>query len=180
MGRIRFFANPESSVVKTFTVSDPDGQIDPDTGRVYTEEHHIELRTELSDREWSDLDMGVVSRATTDGELILDLSGAQYHHMATWIKAWSLTSDGGARVKPSQEQIGALLPAHAAIIWEIVRNHAADVKGRRDADTNPTVAAATAAGVSATPARDSLTLVPPAHGSSFPSDTTLEPSAIQG
>lgn len=142
MGRIRFFANPEASDVKSFTLADPDGTIDPATGQVTVEEHWVELRTELSDREWADLDMGVVQRATTDGELIIDLSGAQYHYMATWIKRWSLSSTAGVPVKPTETQIGTLLPAHAAIIWEIVKAHAAKMKEGRDASTNPTAASA--------------------------------------
>lgn len=168
MGRIRFFANPESSVTRRFMIADPDGTIDPATGKVYAEEHFIELRTELSDKEWSELDMGVVSRATTDGELILDLSSAIYRHMATWIKAWSLTSESGVRVKPTEEQIGELLPEHAAIIWPIVKDHAAAVKAKHSADTNPT--APSAAGDSGTGARILSMPTRPEPGISSPSD----------
>lgn len=173
MGRIRFFANPESSVTRRFMVTDPDGSIDPATGKVYAEEHFVELRTELSDKEWSDLDMGVVTRATTDGELILDLSSAAYHHMATWIRSWSLTSDAGTRVKPTEAQIGELLPAHAAIIWGIVKEHAAAVKAKHAADTDPTVsttAGAATAGASETVVNPSLTLMPQELGASYTSD----------
>lgn len=172
MGRIRFFANPESSVTRQFMVTDPDGAIDPATGKVYAEEHYIELRTELSDREWSDLDMGAVTRATTDGELILDLTSAAYHHMATWIKAWSLTSDAGLRVKPTQDQIGGLLPAHAAIIWPIVKEHAAAVRAKHTADTNPTVPTTAPAGASETVVNLSSMPTPPEPGNSLPSDTS--------
>lgn len=133
---IRFFVDPDDTVTKPFQVSG----IDTDTGQFVTEDHWIELRAALSDKEWSELEMGIANRANAEGEILLDFAGASTKQLMVWVKAWSFYANGNpkSRVKPSAEYLGRLDRDVADKIRAIIQEHIAERKAEREAERNPT------------------------------------------
>lgn len=133
---IRFFVDPSETDVKRFEVTG----VDSETGEVVTEEHWIELRMDLSDREWSELEMGIASRANDQGEIILDFAGLSTRQLLMWVKSWSFYDRGNPthRIKPSADSLGRLDRAIADQIRAIIRTHSEERQAQRDAARNPT------------------------------------------
>lgn len=133
---IKFFVDPSETDIKHFQVTG----VDSETGAVATEDHWVELRMDLSDREWAELEMGIASRANDQGEIILDFAGLSTRQLVKWIRAWSFYQNGnpGARVKPTESYLGLLDRDIADQIREIIKAHIEDRKVQRDAMRNPT------------------------------------------
>lgn len=133
---LKFFVDAAEGETKHFQVSG----IDTETGEPVTEDHWIKLRTELSDREWSELEMGVADRVNAEGEIMLDFAGLSTRQLMTWVMEWSFYANGNPRnrVKPSAEYLGRLDRGQADQIREIIKVHIAERQAEREAERNPT------------------------------------------
>lgn len=133
---IRFFVDQRDTVRYDFQVTG----LDIDTGEMVTEDHWVELRAALSDREWADLETGIVNRMSQDGEIILNLSDLATKQMLTWITSWSLYNNGNpeAKVRPTSDMLGKLDRATAEQIRGIIQAHIESRQAAREAIKNPT------------------------------------------
>lgn len=133
---IRFFVDPAETDIVNFDVTG----FDTETGEYATEQHWLELRMDLSDKEWSELEMGIMSKMNEQGEMLLDFAGLSTKQMVMWVKAWSFYDRGNpnTRVKPTAEYLGRLDRAIADQIRALIREHAEKRQAARDAGRNPT------------------------------------------
>jgi hypothetical protein len=113
---IRFFVDDAATTRKHFEV------VDRETGD--SERHWVDLRTELSDKEYTALEASMVESVQADTQAIrINAVGASLKAFTSWIVGWSLTSNKGFACKPREEELGKLNRDTARILRDIVREH---------------------------------------------------------
>lgn len=168
---LKFFVDRDDTEIKHFKITG----IDTETGEPATEEHWIELRRDLSDLEWSELEMGIADRINNDGEIVLNFAGLSTKQLLTWVKSWSFYMGGNPnnRVKPTAEFLGRLDRDIANQVREIIREHTEERRAAKEAAADPT-ATTRANGVSATSEATSAPATRRVRGTSSPSHTDSE------
>lgn len=127
MSKMRLFVDREAFTKKTFIL------VDAATGE--REEHWLNLRSELTDEEYSLVDEAMVDSVhpetdvagNTTASLKVAIARAGIVQLATWILAWSFTNARGVPVRPKGEWLTGLPKDVAKIIRDIITDHAAEV-----------------------------------------------------
>lgn len=127
MSKMRLFVDRDAFEKKQFTL------VDARTGE--REDHWINLRSELTDEEYSQVDESMVEslRPETDDDgkttttLKVAIARAGIVQLEKWILAWSFTNARGVPVRPKGEFLSGLPKDVAKILRDIITDHAAEV-----------------------------------------------------
>lgn len=109
------------------------------------EEHWVDLRVELSEKERATLDSSAIRKMSreADGEggeaatFTVDFSDFRTRLLAAWITGWDITGKHGQRTKPTLENIRNLRKVAVDALFDVVTAHVESVDAASELITDP-------------------------------------------